>query len=247
MIKNLYTRSVLLLVYFAVGSYFSYAVHDNATVTSAASSTQHTKPILAFDLHGVIFAINYQEVIKQTALVFAQWGGLLLLLNPDFWLDLVLMAFGVRQFEYMLKQYPLLQQNFENLSNITQGDELIPQMPGIIHALKQQGYKIYLFSNIAKKNFEKLQTQFPDLFRDFDGFIVAEPHDGWIQKPDKKAYQKFLTQVQTEPEDVIFIDDQLNNIKAAQELGFKTIHFTSPEQMLNELEPLLGSFWLQTA
>ena len=182
--------------------------------------------------------MNYTEVIKKTAAIFAHWNGLLLLLNPDFWLDLVLLACNLRQFEFLLQRYPTLQKNIENLSDIIQGHELIPEMPAIIHQLKSDGYKLYLFSNIAEKHVDKLQKQFPELFADFDGLVVASPKDGWIQKPNKKAYEKFLTSVHTQPENVLFIDDQLNNIKAAQQLGFKTIHFISPKQLINELQSL---------
>ena len=238
MIKNLYTRSSLLLVYFVLS--YSAVSHNTYEFnkTASVSVKQNTKPIIAFDLHGVIFNINHKEVIKKTALVFAQWNGLLLMLNPDFWLDLVLLFFNVRQFEHLLKRYPLLNNSFEELSDIIRGHELNAEMPAIISSLKSNNYTIYLFSNIAEKNFKKLLKQFPEIFAYFDGFVVAQPDDGWIQKPNKKAFEKFLAKVKTNPDNVILIDDNLNNIKVAQSLGFHTIHYTSVEQMLDDFREL---------
>jgi 2-haloacid dehalogenase len=39
-------------------------------------------------------------------------------------------------------------------------------------------------------------------------------------------------------EDVLFIDDNLRNVQAAEAMGIKCIRFVSPEQLQLELHPL---------
>ena len=36
-------------------------------------------------------------------------------------------------------------------------------------------------------------------------------------------------------EEAVFIDDNLRNVKAAEEMGIKSIHFKNPEQLRSEL------------
>ena len=42
------------------------------------------------------------------------------------------------------------------------------------------------------------------------------------------------------PKNTVFIDDKLENIKAADELGFQTIHFMNPKEINNRI-----SFFLE--
>jgi 2-haloacid dehalogenase len=41
-----------------------------------------------------------------------------------------------------------------------------------------------------------------------------------------------------QPEQVLFIDDNLRNIKAAEEIGIQSIHFQSAGQLQGELQKL---------
>jgi 2-haloacid dehalogenase len=45
-----------------------------------------------------------------------------------------------------------------------------------------------------------------------------------------------LDRYHVKPENALFIDDSLRNIKAAEELGINAIHFKSPELLRKELE-----------
>lgn len=58
-------------------------------------------------------------------------------------------------------------------------------------------------------------------------------------KPDKRIYQLLLKRYFIKAEECIFIDDNINNVKAAEELGFYTIHFKNATQLEANLSTLL--------
>lgn len=50
------------------------------------------------------------------------------------------------------------------------------------------------------------------------------------RKPEPRMYELFLEQTGAAPQSCIFVDDRLSNLRAAQALGFKTIHFQRSEE-----------------
>ncbi len=58
------------------------------------------------------------------------------------------------------------------------------------------------------------------------------------RKPDAKAYQIVLDYLQVEPQQAVFLDDNIDNIMAAEKLGIKAILVTSTEQMTAELQTM---------
>ncbi len=46
---------------------------------------------------------------------------------------------------------------------------------------------------------------------------------GW-HKPDKEAWEYVIKDAGIVPEETLFLDDNIHNIKASQELGFQAIH-----------------------
>ena len=67
----------------------------------------------------------------------------------------------------------------------------------------------------------------------FDGRVVSGEEK--TRKPHKEIYDIILNRFNLLPAETIFIDDNLRNIKAAEEQGIKSIHFTSPESLNIEL------------
>ena len=68
----------------------------------------------------------------------------------------------------------------------------------------------------------------------FEGIVVSG--DEKIKKPDYKIYQILLNRYNVNAKESVFIDDALENIKAANDLGFHTIQFLSASQMETELK-----------
>ncbi|MBE0686649.1 MAG: HAD family phosphatase [Anaerolineaceae bacterium] len=62
-----------------------------------------------------------------------------------------------------------------------------------------------------------------------------------MAKPDHAIYHCILDAMKVEAGETIFVDDFIENIQAAQELGFKTVHFTQTKQAIQEINTILGT------
>jgi putative hydrolase of the HAD superfamily len=56
-----------------------------------------------------------------------------------------------------------------------------------------------------------------------------------MSKPDPAIYRHILEELGTEPEEVLFLDDRLINVEAAQALGMKAIQFSTVERLRSDL------------
>jgi 2-haloacid dehalogenase len=103
----------------------------------------------------------------------------------------------------------------------------------ILRELKDGGkYKLYALTNWSGETFPIAQERF-DFLGWFDGIVVSGTERD--RKPSSTFYHTLLNRYEILPSDALFIDDNLHNIKAAQQLGIASIHFTSPEALRKAL------------
>ncbi len=90
-----------------------------------------------------------------------------------------------------------------------------------IKKCKKEGHKVYALSNWDSESFALLKEKHPHLFDLFDGIIIS----GHIKanKPHSTIYEALLTEYKLKPQDCWFIDDQKENIAAAQQLGINAV------------------------
>ena len=93
-------------------------------------------------------------------------------------------------------------------------------------------FKIYALTNWSAETFPRALELF-DFLHWFDGRVVSGEEK--TRKPYKEIYNIILTRFDLIPKETIFIDDNIRNIKAAEEFGITSIHFTSPESLHREL------------
>ena len=102
--------------------------------------------------------------------------------------------------------------------------------------LKESGkYKIYALTNWSAETFPVALERY-DFMRWFDGIVVSGAEK--MRKPAPEFYQLLLDRYNVNPQEAIFIDDNLRNVLAAEKMGITSIHFTSPEKLKIELEQL---------
>lgn len=106
-----------------------------------------------------------------------------------------------------------------------------------IRELKKKGYKVYVLSNWSEPAYEANKDTHLRFLKEMDGGILSF-REGLI-KPDKKIYQLLCDRYYIQPEEAVFLDDNLDNIKGAREFGLHAIHFKSYEQAKKELDKLL--------
>jgi haloacid dehalogenase superfamily, subfamily IA, variant 3 with third motif having DD or ED/haloacid dehalogenase superfamily, subfamily IA, variant 1 with third motif having Dx(3-4)D or Dx(3-4)E len=102
----------------------------------------------------------------------------------------------------------------------------------LISQLRENGYKVYLLSNYGTTPYQYAKKNFLFL-SDVDGEIISS-HVKEI-KPEPQIYQILMDTYHVDPQKAVFLDDRLDNIQAADKLGFHTIHFTGLDQALKEL------------
>ena len=98
----------------------------------------------------------------------------------------------------------------------------------ILRELKQKGHRVYALSNWSAEKFPLAKAKFPFL-NEFDGLVISGKEK--CVKPQPKIFQMLLSRYHLQAQNCIFIDDNPDNIKGAQTLGFDTVLFTSPENL----------------
>jgi len=78
---------------------------------------------------------------------------------------------------------------------------------------------------------------------DFFDLVFCSGDEG-VVKPDAKPFELTLERLGVQPGEAVFIDDTVENVEAARQMGLHGILFTTAEVLENELEDLLGGISL---
>lgn len=98
--------------------------------------------------------------------------------------------------------------------------------------LKRRGLRTAILSNMGDAVLANIERTFAWI-QNFDALVWS--YQLGIAKPDPAIYRHALAQLQTAPEETLFIDDKRENIEAAVELGMRGIVFTHPENLCNQI------------
>jgi putative hydrolase of the HAD superfamily len=103
-----------------------------------------------------------------------------------------------------------------------------------VRSAREQGVRTALVSNSWGVH------RYPhDLFGEiFDGIVISGQEG--TRKPSKRMYELGAQRAGVAAELCVFVDDLPFNLKPAEELGMATVHHTSAEQTIPQLEELLG-------
>ena len=103
----------------------------------------------------------------------------------------------------------------------------------ILRNLKQQEHlSLYALTNWSHETFPVALERF-EFLQWFDGIVVSGEEK--TRKPFPEFYQKLLERYNIDPARAIFIDDNLRNVKAAEDAGIHGIHFLNAKQLSEEL------------
>ncbi|XP_035746325.1 acyl-CoA dehydrogenase family member 10 isoform X2 [Egretta garzetta] len=112
----------------------------------------------------------------------------------------------------------------------------LPVMAEAVQCIRAEGLKTALLSN----NFCLLNGEsfLPLDQKHFD--VMVESYQEGMCKPDPRIYKLCLERLGVQPQESIFLDNSSQNLKAAAQLGIKTVKVDDPEVALKELETYLG-------
>jgi len=103
----------------------------------------------------------------------------------------------------------------------------IPDTVSLLYRLKEK-YNIFGLTNWSNETIPIAYRRFP-FFKEFDGIVVSG--DEKIVKPDKRIYQLLLDRYKLNAENSVFIDDNVSNVKAAEEMGMIAIQYENSSQL----------------
>lgn len=112
----------------------------------------------------------------------------------------------------------------------------IPRERTALLKVLSEHYNLYMLSNTSELHvrvFEKmyLDTAGESMHRVFKKIYYS--HEiGW-HKPDLEAWEYVIRDSGINPEETLFLDDDIHNIKASQELGFQAIHIHERTNLMN--------------
>jgi putative hydrolase of the HAD superfamily len=99
----------------------------------------------------------------------------------------------------------------------------------------RHSYDLYMLSNTSPMHVPIYESMFEEASgismsvvfnRRFYSHLIG------CHKPDREAYLHVISETGIEPSETLFLDDNIHNIKAAQELGFRCIHIHERTDML---------------
>ncbi len=105
----------------------------------------------------------------------------------------------------------------------------------LIYPLKQK-YKVYLLSNTNPRHIQYEVNERFSFQKNVDRSFYS--YDLGLRKPEKEIYINVLEIIGARPNECLFIDDALENIMTAQEMGFSVILYKDHEQCVSEFEKL---------
>ena len=108
----------------------------------------------------------------------------------------------------------------------------IPHSVRLLRALRARGVPVFALSNFGVAPFATAETQYAFL-SEFDRRYISG-HMGVI-KPEPEIYARVEADCGIEPKALLFIDDRLDNIAAAEARGWRTHHFTGPDGLARRL------------
>ena len=103
--------------------------------------------------------------------------------------------------------------------------------------LKQKGYPIYVLSNFPGDQYDKYEKH-NSFLQIFDDKIISGHVS--LAKPDTKIYQLAIDKFHLAPERSLFIDDKIENIEGAKQLGIQTIHLQNPDELPELIKPFIA-------
>ncbi len=101
---------------------------------------------------------------------------------------------------------------------------------------KNNTLKLICMSNINSSHWKYIKKMKWNIWDLFDDFILS--HEVHLTKPDSKIFEIAIQKSRCKPEEIVFIDDGFNNIRAALDLGIIGIRFVDINELIKSLHEL---------
>ena len=116
--------------------------------------------------------------------------------------------------------------------------DVFPGIDELLTGLKNK-YRLIALSNTNIIHQKEWKIKYANILKHFE--TIFSSHELHSRKPEPGIYYAVLEKLKLKPHEVIFLDDMPENTAGANVLGIKTILVKSPEQMIKDLEGMVGN------
>ena len=177
---------------------------------------------IIFDVGNVILNFDRKEVLPRfTDDIKVQEFIEENVINSPEWLGYGLLDIGYITREEMISQiqdrtnHKYEKETEEFIINFPNYLNLYSEVINLIKRLKNNGYNIYLLSNMSSYVYNSIKDS--ELFNYLDGYVLS--YQEHKIKPYKSIYNTLIDKYNLDVNNSLFVDDDLKNIETANELG----------------------------
>ena len=113
----------------------------------------------------------------------------------------------------------------------------IPAMIRLQEELRAAGVPTFVLSNTNEIAVEHIRSRFP-FFGGFTGLVLS--YEQGVMKPDAAIYRAAETLSGCGGREILFIDDRLENVRGAEQLGWRTICHRTPEETMRTVRQMVS-------
>ncbi len=142
----------------------------------------------------------------------------------------------VQFFDRMIQELGLTPESIEIFQEaFREGFELNQALLDFVQTFSPN-IKIGLLSNYSDRLRRVIEEEL-NIVHIFDVTIIS--CEVKLLKPDKAIYQLALERMGIQPNEMVFVDDRIENIESAAEMGIHAIQFKETEQVIAEIKQLM--------
>lgn len=122
--------------------------------------------------------------------------------------------------------------NFQKL--FWQGDRIDQMLISFLQTLRSTFITAFL-TNAWQNARQTLANQYDIIEGKTVDFLLISSEMGMV-KPDPRIYQRLSETIHTQLNEILFVDDFIENIEAAEALGMQTIHYQAGMDLIDEIK-----------
>lgn len=188
--------------------------------------------IITFDIHGVLFNLDWKKIMQLVWRNKRSWGLITYIINPRFLYNTRQLAKKGTVLENIIielsNHHPYFGSNKSFIYSLANAQKPIPSMIDLLEVLKKEGYSLHIFSNIGLNLYADLAHDFPAIFTLFDQAFTP---DGLKGKQHTKTFVTYLKLYNPEQKQVIFVDNNKNNVHKADYVGILGVYYKNTQQL----------------
>lgn len=190
---------------------------------------------IIFDIGGVLLEYNPKNYLDKLDIEETKRKEINhIIFHNQKWKDCLNGMINNKQLvEYLTEQNSHYSKEIEQILDKENLKYMLPPKNEMIEyykTLKQNGYNIYLCSNITEDTYNYIYDEF-DIIQEANGGVFSCFEN--ISKPNVEIYKNLIKKYSLNVEESILIDDTKRNIETANQIGLKTMLFNDIQQFKN--------------